>query len=331
MARFDIVVIGASAGGVGFLQRVVERLPREFGAAIFVAMHLPDGVRSALPAILQRAGPLPASHPQNGARIRRGHIYVAPPGFHLTLENGRMRVSRGAREHGVRPAIDPLFRSAALAAGPRVIGVVLSGLLDDGTVGLREIKKAGGVAVVQDPSETPFPGMPESALAHVNVDYTLPSAEIGELLENLVASADAAEASPAIDEGTLEHEVKELTMHEDEREHPGEPSPYSCPECGGVLWEIKDGEILRFRCRVGHPYTSETLTGDQALTVEHALWTALRALEEQAAIKRRVAERARRQGHLSTADRFAQRVSALETQAQTLRDLLMLGVGASED
>jgi two-component system chemotaxis response regulator CheB len=294
-------------------------------------MHLPDGVRSMLPAILERAGSLKASHAQNGVRFLPGHIYVAPPGLHLTLEHNRMRVSRGAREHGVRPAIDPLFRSAALTAGPRVIGVVLSGLLDDGTVGLREIKKAGGVAIVQEPSETPFPAMPESALAHVEVDYCLPSAEIGELLDNLVASADAADTGPPSGDATLEHEVKELTMHEDEREHPGEPSPYSCPECGGVLWEIKDGEIMRFRCRVGHAYTSDTLTGDQALTVEHALWTALRALEEQAAVKRRVADRARRQGHMATADKFVQRVKALETQAQTVRDLLMSGVGAPED
>jgi two-component system chemotaxis response regulator CheB len=298
---------------------------------VFVALHLPDGVRSVLPAILERAGALKASHARNGERFRPGHIYVAPPGLHLTLEHNRMRVSRGAREHGVRPAIDPLFRSAALTAGPRVIGVVLSGLLDDGTVGLREIKKAGGVAIVQEPAETPFPGMPESALAHVEVDYCLPSAEIGELLDNLVASADAADAAVATEDATLEHEVMELTMHEDEREHPGEPSPYSCPECGGVLWEIKDGEIMRFRCRVGHAYTSDTLTGDQALTVEHALWTALRALEEQAAVKRRVADRARRQGHMATADKFVQRVKALETQAQTVRDLLMSGVGAPED
>jgi len=193
MAKFDVVVIGASAGGVGFLQRVVERLPASFDAAVFVALHLPDGARSMLPAILARAGRLPASHAENGAAIRPGHVYVAPPGFHLTLEKNQMRVTRGAREHGVRPAIDPLFRSAALAFGPSTIGVVLSGLLDDGTIGLREIKRAGGVAVVQDPAETPWPSMPESALAHVQVDYTLQAAGIGELLDTLVASGNAAQ------------------------------------------------------------------------------------------------------------------------------------------
>ncbi len=331
MAKFDIVVIGASAGGVGFLQRLVERLPAGFEAAVFIAMHLPDGVRSMLPAILARAGPLPVSHAEDGALIRTGHIYVAPPGFHLTLEQNRMRVSRGAREHGMRPAIDTLFRSAALTAGPRVIGVVLSGLLDDGTVGLREIKKAGGVAVVQEPSETSFPSMPESALANVDVDHCLPAAQIGELLETLVASADVAAVAPAVDEALLTHEVKELTMHEDERDHPGEPSPYSCPDCGGVLWEIKDGEIMRFRCRVGHAYTSDTLIGAQAATVEHALWTALRALEEQAAVRRRLAERARSQGHGSSAGILDRRLRELEGQAQRVRDLLMSGTGPSED
>jgi two-component system, chemotaxis family, protein-glutamate methylesterase/glutaminase len=330
MAKIDVIVIGASAGGVGFLQRVVERLPARFPAAVFVALHLPDGVRSMLPEILERAGPLPVSHAENGQRIRRGQIYVAPPGFHLTLEPGRMRVTRGAREHGLRPAIDPLFRSAALAFGSRVTGVVLSGLLDDGTVGLKEIKRAGGVAVVQEPSETPWPSMPESALAHVDVDYTLPAGEIGELLGTLAASGDASAVEPHMDED-LEKEVNELTMHEDERAHPGEPSPYSCPECGGVLWELQDGEMLRFRCRVGHAYTSETLTTEQATAIEQALWSALRALEEQAAVRRRLAQRMRRVGRSSSADKLDERVILLEGQAQSVRGLLMSGVGAKEE
>ena len=242
-----------------------------------------------------------------------------------------MRVTRGAREHGVRPAIDPLFRSAALVFGPRTIGVVPSGLLDDGTVGLREIKRAGGVAMVQDPTETPWPSMPESALAHVDVDYTLRAAHVGELLATLVASNDAAAVGPAVDEDRLAKEVKELTMHEDERDHPGEPSPYSCPDCGGVLWELQDGEMLRFRCRVGHAYTSDTLTTEQAASVEHALWTALRAVEEQAAVRRRVAECMRRVGHASSADRFDGLVRELEGKAQTIRELLMAGAGARDD
>ncbi len=330
MAKFDVVVIGASAGGVAALQRLIERLPAGFGAAVFIVLHLPDGVRSMLPSILARAGTLPVVHAENDAPIRRGHIYVAPPGFHLTIDSSRMRVTRGAREHGHRPAIDPLFRSAALAFGARSIGVVLSGMLDDGTVGLLEVKRAGGIAIVQDPAETPWPSMPESALAHVDVDYSVSAREIGELLGTLVASGDAIEVEPYIDAATLAKEVKELTMHEDEGEHPGEPSPYACPDCGGVLWELQDREVLRFRCRVGHAYTSETLTAEQSTAVEHALWSALRALEEQAAVKRRLAERSRRRGHAATAEKCEGRARQLDHQAQSVRDLVMAGVGAQD-
>ena len=332
LANFDVVVIGASAGGVGSLQRLVEHIPAEFPSAILVALHLPDGIRSMLPEILSRAGNLPASHAFNGEAIRAGHIYVAPSGFHLTVQRGRMIVMRGAREHGHRPAIDPLFRSAAIAYGKHVIGVILSGLLDDGTAGLRDIKRAGGVAIVQDPRDTEWPSMPQSALNHVPVDYSVPATQIGTLLQQLVT--DARKSGGAMsneDENLASKELRELTTHQDERQHPGEPSPYSCPECGGVLWELKDGELLRFRCRVGHAYTNETLTSEQALVVEHALWSALRALEEQAAVRRRMAERARRNGRTTSAERFQGRARELEEQAQQVRNLVLAGVGAAQE
>ena len=332
LANFDVVVIGASAGGVGSLQRLVEHIPAEFPAAILVALHLPDGVRSMLPDILHRAGNLPAAHAVNGDRVLPGHIYIAPPGFHLTVQRDRMTVTRGAREHGHRPAIDPLFRSAALVYGPRAIGVVLSGLLDDGTVGLREIKRAGGTAVVQDPRDTEWPSMPQNALNHVAVDYSVPATQIGTLLQQLVMTKPGStNAMSTSDENTANEELTNLTDHSDERDHPGEPSPYSCPECGGVLWELKDGELMRFRCRVGHAYTSETLTHEQATTIEHALWMALRALEEQAAVRRRMADRARRQGLASSADRYQDRAKELDEQAQQVRNLVLAGIGAAEE
>jgi two-component system, chemotaxis family, protein-glutamate methylesterase/glutaminase len=327
--HFEVVVIGASAGGVGSLQRLVERLPAGLPAAVFVTLHLPEGVRSALPRILERAGPLPAVHAENGQPIDHGRIYIAPPGFHLTLESDRMRVTRGAREHGNRPAIDPLFRSAALAFGPRVIGVVLSGQLDDGTVGLGEIKRAGGVAVVQDPEETAFQSMPRNAIAHVNVDYILPADEIGRMLEHLIMEEESAERPPCRDD-TVRRELEVLTRHQDEREKPGEPSPYACPDCGGVLWELSDGEMFRFRCRVGHAYTADTLITAGAEALEQSLWSALRALEEQAAVKKRVAERMRRHGHDATANQIMTKVHDLERDTQQVRDLLLKGVGAVE-
>ena len=331
MANFDVVVIGASAGGVGSLQRVVEHIQPDFPAAIFIALHLPDGIRSMLPQILERAGNLPAGHARDGDRILAGRIYVAPAGFHLTVVRGGMVVTRGAREHGHRPAIDPLFRSAAVAYGRRAIGVILSGSLHDGTVGLREIKRAGGLAIIQDPNDTEWPSMPLSALQHVDVDHIAPASQIGTLLQELVMTPSrSADGMPDRDENRVKDELRELTMHEDERDHPGEPSPYSCPECGGVLWELRDGELIRFRCRVGHAYTTETLTTEQALTVEHALWSALRALEEQAAVRRRMAERATLHGKTIIAERYQRRARELDAQAEQVRGLVLAGVGSSE-
>jgi len=332
VANFDLVVIGASAGGVGSLQRVVEHIHPDFPAAILIALHLPDGIRSMLPQILERAGNLPAGHARDGDHIEPGRIYVAPAGFHLTVTRGRMAVTRGAREHGHRPAIDPLFRSAAVAYGRRTIGVILSGSLHDGTVGLLEIKRAGGLAIVQDPNDTEWPSMPLSALHHVEIDHTVPASQIGTLLQQVVMMpVRSAATMPDGDENTLKNELRELTMHEDERDHPGEPSPYSCPECGGVLWELRDGELIRFRCRVGHAYTSETLTTEQALTVEHALWSALRALEEHAAVRRRMAERAVLNGNAVTAERYKKRARELDEQAQQVRNLVLGGVGSAEE
>jgi len=331
LANFDVIAIGASAGGVGSLQRLVEHIPAEFPAAILVALHLPDGVRTMLPQILTRAGNLPATQAVNGEPLLPRHIYVAPGGFHLTVRGGRLVVNRGAREHGLRPAIDPLFRSVAVGYGPRVIGIVLSGLLDDGTVGLREIKRAGGLAIVQDPRDTEWPSMPQSALNHVEIDYCVPAAQIGTLLQQIVmVDEGSATGTPNGEDARMKEELNELTMHRDDEEHPGEPSPYGCPECGGVLWELRDGEMIRFRCRVGHGYSTDTLTAAQAVTVEHALWTALRALEEQAAVRRRMAERVSRQGMTTSVERYQQRVRELEQQAQQVRTLLLAGVGAAD-
>ncbi len=330
MPKLDIVVIGASAGGVGSLQRVVERLPEALPASIFVTLHLPEDVRSALPRILERAGKLPAAHAENGEAIEPGRIYIAPPGRHMTLEQGQIRVSRGAREHGLRPAIDPLFRSAALTFGPRVIAVVLSGQLDDGTVGLAEVKRAGGVTVVQDPDDTPFQSMPRSAIAHVTVDYILPAEEIGRMLEHLIFEEETASRMPGPGDSLVRQEIDSLTEHQDEREKPGRPSPYSCPDCGGVLWELKDTEMLRFRCRVGHAYAADTLGAVQAEAVEAALWTALRALEEQAAVKKRVGERMRRQNYDALATQSLRRAREIESQAEKVRELLLGGAGANE-
>jgi two-component system chemotaxis response regulator CheB len=327
----DIVVIGASAGGVVSLQQLVAHLPPDFPAAMFVVLHVSESGTSVLPNILSRAGVLPASHAVHGERIRTGHIYIAPPGNHLTLELGRVRVTRGARENGHRPAIDPLFRSAALVYGSRVIGVILSGSLDDGTLGLRDVKNAGGLAIVQDPADTAWPSMPESAVRNVRVDHCARPAEIGKLLTRLVGAPAPVGTLGTAAADLIAHDLKGATTHEDDRDTPGTPSPYSCPECGGVLWQVPDGEPLRFQCRVGHAYASDSLSAEQTRAIEKALWAALRALEEHASLKRRLGERAKRHGRDAVAERFEERARELTQQAEEVRTLLLAGVGAVDE
>jgi two-component system chemotaxis response regulator CheB len=327
MAGHDIIVIGASAGGVEALQRLVRHLPSDLPAAVLVVLHLPPGSASALPEILSRAGPLPATHPRHDERIRRSRIYVAPPDRHLVVADGRVHLAVGPRENGHRPAIDPLFRSAARAYGRRVVGIVLSGVLDDGTAGLAAIKLRGGVAVVQDPDDALFDSMPRSAIANVAVDDVLPADVIPEALLRIVGEADGESAEPDI---TLTLEVESRMAELDpgaahEAERPGVPSAFACPECGGVLWELADDELIRFRCRVGHAYTPGTLTSEQLDTLEEALWVALRTLEEQAALHERLGRQATDRGQRQLADRFAERKEHAYRRAEVIRQVLADG------
>ena len=286
MPSHDILVIGASAGGVEALSELVKGFPRDIPASIFVVIHLPAHSTSVLPKILARNGILPSLNPSDGDRIQPGHIYVAPPDQHMLIKRGRIRVVHGPRENGSRPSIDPLFRTAARAYGKRVIGIVLSGVLDDGTAGLIAIKKQGGIAIVQDPSEAAYPAMPESAIAHNNVDHILRVSDMASVVERLVHTPVEEEGEePVSEEMEIESDIAELDMaalHGGEK--PGTPSRFSCPDCNGVLWEIDDGDMVRFRCRVGHAYSPETLLAVQSDSVEAAIWAGLRALEENAAL-----------------------------------------------
>jgi two-component system, chemotaxis family, protein-glutamate methylesterase/glutaminase len=322
----DIIVIGTSAGGVEALSRLVSGLSPNLPASLFVVMHMPAHAPSALPQILARAAALPAEHPTDGEDIAPGRIYVAPPGAHLLLEEGHMRLVAGPRENRHRPAIDPLFRSAALAYGPRVVGVVLTGALNDGTAGLLAIKRQGGVAVVQDPAEALAPGMPSSALAHVAIDKCLRLAEIPRYLEQIACeSAAPLEDYPASDELRLEVAIAGLHPETRASGDLGRLSRYTCPDCKGPLWEIHDGQLLRFRCHVGHAFTDEALEDSQARTVEDALWTALETLEQRAAIVARLASRARKNGQTTVAKRFDAQLRDISAKTQTLRTLLLTG------
>lgn len=328
MEHRDIIVIGASAGGVEAVRSIASQLPADFPAAVFVVIHFPSYVTSSLPEILTRAGPLPARHPEDGERIEPGHIYLAPPDRHLLIERGgSIRLSRGPRENGHRPAVDPLFRSAARACGRRVIGMVLTGNLDDGTAGLAAVRKRGGGTVVQDPADAAHPGMPSSALANVRVDHSVPLAEIPALLRRMVSEPiPAPDEDPPDDALEFEADVAEMepyAMHADRR--PGRPSGFSCPECHGTLWEIHDGEMVRFRCRVGHAFGPETLLAEQVEEVETALWTAFQALKERAAFARKMARKMDQRGNTYSRGRFMEQAAEADQRAAVIREVLRGG------
>src|SRR3954470_23315068 len=263
----DIIVVGASAGGVEALTQLVRGLPADLPAAVFVVLHVPAHATSLLPRILDKAGPLPAAHPREGEAIQPGRVYVAAPDHHLLLKNGTVHLARGPRENGHRPAVDALFRSAARAYGGRVVGVVLSGALDDGTAGLVAVKHRGGLAVVQDPNDALYAGMPRSALANVQVEYCLPLADIPPALARLAREpADTQKgAGPVADDLEIETDLAELDLATlQSAERAGTPSGFGCPDCGGSLWELKEGTLVRFRCRVGHAWSGDSLLARQA-------------------------------------------------------------------
>jgi two-component system chemotaxis response regulator CheB len=326
MPGHDIIVIGASSGGIEALTEVVAGLPEELPAAVFVVVHVPPRSVSILPDILNRAGPLTAAHAKDNEKIKQGRIYVAPPDFHMLIRDGSIRVVRGPKENNTRPAIDPTFRTAARAYGPRVVGVVLSGSLDDGAAGLLAIKRRGGVAVVQDPQDALFPDMPKNAMAIIAPDHVLPKAKIATVLARLAREPADEPAAPVTEEMKKETEIEAMNMDNGDDNRPGESSIYGCPECGGVLWELHDGEMLRFRCRVGHGYTSEGLLSEQAEQLDVALWSAYRTLQENASLAKRLSERAKKNAsskHLI--ERFEQRERDAMDRADTIKKLLQSG------
>jgi two-component system, chemotaxis family, protein-glutamate methylesterase/glutaminase len=289
MAKRDVVVVGASAGGVEALRSLVAGLPAAFPAAVMIVLHLPRSSPSALPAILSRAGPLPARAAIDGEPLTPGRIYVAPVDRHLIIVDHRIRLSHGAAENGHRPAIDPLFRSAAYVFGPRAIGVVLSGSRDDGSAGLAAIASRGGITIVQDPDEAIHAAMPLAALEQVEANHVLPAAKIGGALAEILR--DEAGAGPAEEDEHLAAEVaiSELSSITTDQVFDA-PAGYGCPACGGSLYALPSGPVPRFRCRVGHAWSPDSLLDEQSAALESGLWAALRALEERRALSRSLAE-----------------------------------------
>jgi two-component system, chemotaxis family, protein-glutamate methylesterase/glutaminase len=318
----DVIVIGASAGGVQALQSLVSQLPPELPASVLVVLHLMAAGTSVLDSILGRAGPLPATQPQDGERLERGHIYCAPPDFHMLLRGPNIHLSAGPRENGHRPAIDPLFRSAARAYGPRAIGVVLTGTLDDGTDGLRLIKERGGATVVQDPDDAAYRDMPESALRFVGPDRVVPLDEMGATLFELIdAPIDPPPPNGVEDPRSQPIDLVEVELGREEPD--GDPTLLTCPDCGGVMSERDEGGLVRFACQVGHAYSPKSFEEEQGEALESALWTAIRSLEERADLLRRMARRADRGGSGPTVGRLEHKADVAAGHAIEIRNTLL--------
>jgi len=334
MPGHDIIVVGASAGGVEVLCQLVSSLPQDLPAAIFIVLHVPAHGTSVLPSILNRAiarshktatTHLQAIHPKGDEVIEHGKIYVAPSDRHLLVKDGYVHLTMGPKENSHRPAVDPLFRTAARVYGKRVVGVVLSGLLDDGTAGLAAIKQQGGVAIVQDPDEAMYSGMPRSAIENVDVDRVLPIADIATFLSELAYQPVSEQASTAVSEQmNMESDIVEMDLTAiNSGDRVGKPSGYACPECRGVLWEVNEGKLIRFRCRTGHAFSVNSLIAEQADALEVALWSALRALEEKAALTQRMTEQAIARNQPLSAKRFREQAQDSFERATLVRDLLL--------
>ena len=333
MPGHDIIVVGSSAGGVEALTTLVARLPHDLPAAIFIVLHLAPEGPSFLAEILSRAGPLPATQMVNGEAITPGRIYVAPPDHHLLVEQGHARVTRGPKENRFRPAVDVLFRSAAYAYGPRVIGVILTGALDDGTAGLWAVKDRGGLAVVQDPQDALHSSMPHSALQYVDVDACLPLAKIAPTLVRLagepaplegsfpVSKKLAVETQIAGEDHALRRGIMDL----------GTLSPYSCPECHGVLVQLKDGDFIRFRCHTGHAYSPSALLAEVTESLESSLWNTLRGIDEVMLLLRHLAQHARDRKDVGMAEVAERKMRDAEQSTQIIRELLKRQETLSED
>jgi two-component system, chemotaxis family, protein-glutamate methylesterase/glutaminase len=317
-----LVVVGGSAGGVEALRELVAGLPADLPAAVLVVVHVPPTGKSALPVILSRRGPLPARHAEDGAELRAGEVLVAPPDHHLVVIDGRVGLTRGPQENGHRPAVDVLFRSAARSWGPRVVAVVLSGALDDGAAGVVAVKHRGGRCMVQ--ADALFDGMPTAASRAHDPDAELPVAEIpGRLTAWLddLPEEPGLPVSALIEEETEMAELDPRAMHDLDR--PGEPAGFGCPDCAGSLYRIEEGKLTRFRCRVGHAWSPESLLVRQTVALESALWMALRSLEEKVALNTELGQRASAEGRAQTAQQFESGAVEAMRAAELVRQLVV--------
>ncbi|WP_112874609.1 chemotaxis protein CheB [Paracoccus endophyticus] len=319
MDNRDIIVIGGSAGATTPLKSVLGGLPRDLPAAVFVVLHIPARSIGILTTVTQAATHLPVLPAEDGMEIRPGHIYLGVPDRHLLLADGRIRLGRGPRENMARPAIDPLFRSAAVAYGPRVVGVLLSGLLNDGAAGLSAIKRCGGLALVQDPDDATAAEMPQAALRAVTADLVAPGTRIGDVLADVARQAPGPRV-PIPPEIRLEVDIAAGERIDSALlSRIADPAPLICPDCGGVMSQMRGPGPLRFRCQVGHAKTAEVLAHEQENAVDEALRVALRIIEERAELVTRMAEEGRQSGRRAVAEMYQDRAEEYRRYADTIR------------
>jgi two-component system chemotaxis response regulator CheB len=322
-AHRDIVVIGASAGGVEDIMAVLRQLPGNLKASIFVVCHMLPTAKSHLVDALNTSGPFVAKFGDDEEAIAHGIVYVAPPDRHLLVKPGHVRITRGPRENRWRPAIDPLFRSAAVAYGERVIGVVLTGMLDDGTAGLLAIKRCHGVAIVQDPEEAVFPDMPRTALANVHVDHRLLTSDMGPVIERLVAQSVSRSGTVPADIQTEARIAESGYSDEHITDKLGELTPLSCPECSGPLWQHASGQLDHYRCRVGHAYSANSLLSAADEAIEASIWAAVRLFDQRANVLTAMADRDRQAQRFRMVQHHEQLAKEARNHAKILRQLLV--------
>ncbi len=305
----DIVVIGASAGGIEALKEITSHLAPDLDAAIFVVVHVSPDSSGLLPNILNRHSKIPAHQAKDGEAIRPGRIYVAPPDRHLLIESDQVRVVNGPRHNRYRPAIDLLFRTAARHFAERVVGVVLTGFLDDGSSGLLAIHNAGGATIVQSPDDAEVASMPKNALEQVQPDYCAPLTKIADIINRLAG----VEAKPMARRSNGKPKTEKKPVQ----------TPFTCPDCHGTIWEVDENGEIRFECRVGHSYSPEGMFQANDEDVERSLWAALRSLEESAALERRLADMADKRTRPHAHKRFAERAEERMRHAAVLREVLV--------
>jgi two-component system, chemotaxis family, protein-glutamate methylesterase/glutaminase len=319
----NIVVIGASAGGVQALRQLVRGLPADLPASLFVVVHFPPYAESRLREILNRSGLLGARVARDGEPIVPSRIYIAPVDWHMLIRNGRIELDHGPRENHSRPAIDPLFRSAARTYGSRVVGIILSGELYDGAAGLLAVKSRSGVAVVQDPADAGVESMPSSALSLVDADYVLPVTEMAEIVARMARGEPGeSEDTMADDEERVSSVISDDIDETAQGERDDELTIYTCPECGGFLWQSSSGQLTTFHCHVGHAFGTDVLLDQKSEELEGALWACVRLLTERATLTRQVAHRSAGIGQIAMAERSAEQADLDEQRAQLIREML---------